>query len=125
MHADDAEDPSLASYQDHPRQRIMTQRGDVVIVAFPYVSGGGGNNRPALVIQADRNNQRLANTIVAMITGINRLGSDGANASLDRSHDLGGKRIWPRLHFCHQMTRTSIRSASMTSFARSGACRPR
>ena len=47
----------------------MTQRGEVVIVAFPYVSGGGGKNRPALIIQCDRNNQRLQNTIVAMITG--------------------------------------------------------
>jgi mRNA-degrading endonuclease toxin of MazEF toxin-antitoxin module len=51
----------------------MTQRGEVVLVAFPYISGGGGKNRPALVIQADRNNQRLANTIVAMITGNTRL----------------------------------------------------
>ena len=50
----------------------MTQCGDVVIVAFPYVSGGG-KNRPALVIQADRNNQRLANAIVATITGNTRL----------------------------------------------------
>lgn len=47
----------------------MTKRGDVVIAAFPYVSGGGGKNRPALIIQCDRNNQRLQNTIVAMITG--------------------------------------------------------
>ena len=47
----------------------MTRRGDVVIVAFPYVSGGGGKNRPALVIQNDRDNGRLSNTIVAMITG--------------------------------------------------------
>jgi mRNA interferase MazF len=52
---------------------MTPQRGDVVIVAFPYVSGGSGKNRPALVIQADRNNHRLANTIVAMITGNIRL----------------------------------------------------
>lgn len=51
----------------------MTTRGDVVIVAFPFVSGGAGKNRPALVIQTDRNNQRLQNTIVAMITGNTRL----------------------------------------------------
>jgi mRNA interferase MazF len=49
------------------------KRGDVVIVAFPYVTGGGGKNRPALVIQRDQNNQRLSNTIVAMITGNIRL----------------------------------------------------
>jgi mRNA-degrading endonuclease toxin of MazEF toxin-antitoxin module len=51
----------------------MTQRGDIVIVAFPFVSGGSGKNRPALVIQCDRNNHRLTNTIVAMITGNTRL----------------------------------------------------
>jgi mRNA-degrading endonuclease toxin of MazEF toxin-antitoxin module len=49
------------------------KRGDVVVVAFPYVTGGGGKNRPTLVIQSDQNNQRLSNTIVAMITGNIRL----------------------------------------------------
>jgi mRNA interferase MazF len=51
----------------------MIQKGDVIIVAFPYVTGGGSKNRPALVVQCDRNNQRLQNTIVAMITGNVRL----------------------------------------------------
>ena len=51
----------------------MTSRGDVVIVAFPYVDGGRGKNRPALVVQGDGNNRRLLNTIVAMITGNIRL----------------------------------------------------
>ena len=37
----------------------MTTRGDVVIVEFPYVDGTRGKNRPALVVQCDRNNQRL------------------------------------------------------------------
>ncbi len=48
-------------------------RGDVVVVAFPYVTGGRGKNRPALVIQSGQNNQWLSNTIVAMITGNIRL----------------------------------------------------
>ncbi len=47
----------------------MTRRGDVVIIEFPYVDGNRGKNRPALVVQSDANNQRLQNTIVAMITG--------------------------------------------------------
>ena len=51
----------------------MTSRGDVVIIQFPYVTAGRGKNRPALVIQGNRNNQRLQNTIVAMITGNVRL----------------------------------------------------
>jgi mRNA-degrading endonuclease toxin of MazEF toxin-antitoxin module len=51
----------------------MIRRGDVILVSFPFVSGGGGKNRPALVVQCDRNNQRLQNTIVAMFTGNVRL----------------------------------------------------
>lgn len=47
----------------------MSVRGDVVIVQFPYQDGTRGKNRPALVVQCDRNNRRLQNTIVAMITG--------------------------------------------------------
>lgn len=47
----------------------MIRRGDVVVVQFPYVDGTRGKKRPALVVQNDRNNQRLQNTIVAMITG--------------------------------------------------------
>jgi mRNA-degrading endonuclease toxin of MazEF toxin-antitoxin module len=45
------------------------RRGDIVIVAFPFATGGGGKNRPAVVVQCDRDNRRLSNTIVAMITG--------------------------------------------------------
>ena len=51
----------------------MTTRGDVVIVEFPYQDGTRGKNRPALVVQCDRNNGRLQNTVVAMITGNTRL----------------------------------------------------
>jgi mRNA-degrading endonuclease toxin of MazEF toxin-antitoxin module len=50
----------------------MMRQGDVVIVTFPYVSGSRSKNRPALVVQCDRNNGRLSNTIVAMITGNTR-----------------------------------------------------
>ena len=45
------------------------KRGDVVIVEFPYVDGKQGKNRPALIVQNDRENRLLANTIVAMISG--------------------------------------------------------
>jgi mRNA interferase MazF len=47
---------------------MSVQRGDVVLVRFPFSEGTGVKVRPALVVQSDRNNQRLANTIVAMIT---------------------------------------------------------
>ncbi len=45
------------------------KRGDVVIVEIPFVDRRGGKKRPALVVQNDRDNRRLANTIVAMISG--------------------------------------------------------
>lgn len=66
------------------------RRGDLVIVAFPYSTGGGGKNRPAVVIQCDRDNQRLSNTIVAMITGnINFASSEPAQLLIDPSSPEG------------------------------------
>jgi mRNA interferase MazF len=47
---------------------MSARRGDVVLLRFPFSGGTGAKVRPALVVQADRSNQRLANTIVAMIT---------------------------------------------------------
>jgi mRNA interferase MazF len=46
----------------------LPSRGDVVLVDYPFSSGGGFKRRPALVVQNDRDNARLTNTIVAMIT---------------------------------------------------------
>ncbi len=48
------------------------QRGDVVLLEYLYVGGGGSKVRPALVIQNDRDNQRLTNTVVAQITSVTR-----------------------------------------------------
>jgi len=51
----------------------MTQRGDVVVATFPYVGGEASKNRPAVVVQCNRLNQQIHNTIVAMVTGNIRL----------------------------------------------------
>jgi mRNA interferase MazF len=40
-----------------------------VLVDWPLAAGGKTKLRPALVVQNDRDNARLTNTIVAMITG--------------------------------------------------------
>lgn len=48
------------------------QRGDVVLVDYPYTGGGGAKVRPALIIQNDRDNQRLANTVIVQITSLTR-----------------------------------------------------
>ena len=47
----------------------MIQRGDVVVIDFPFTSGKQSKIRPALVVQNDKDNQRLPKTVVAMITG--------------------------------------------------------
>jgi mRNA interferase MazF len=44
-------------------------RGDVVIVPFPFQDKPGEKIRPAVVMQSDLENVRLANTILAMVTG--------------------------------------------------------
>lgn len=44
-------------------------RGDVVIVPFPFQDKPGEKLRPAVVVQSDAEIQRLANTVLAMITG--------------------------------------------------------
>ena len=51
---------------------MNVQRGDVVLVDYPYAAGGGTKVRPVLVIQNDRDNERLLNTIVAQITSVTR-----------------------------------------------------
>ena len=53
---------------------MIVQRGDVVIVDYPYASGAGRKRRPALVVQNNTNNRRLTNTIiVGMTTNISRV----------------------------------------------------
>jgi mRNA interferase MazF len=43
---------------------MNVHRGDVVLVDYPYPAGTGAKVRPVLVIQNDRDNQHLRNTIV-------------------------------------------------------------
>jgi mRNA-degrading endonuclease toxin of MazEF toxin-antitoxin module len=55
----------------------MTQRGDVVIVTIPYYDRPGAKDRPAVVVQCDRNNGRLLSTLVAGVTtNCRRVGSE-------------------------------------------------
>ena len=43
-------------------------RGDVVLVDYPFTDRTGSKVRPCLVVQCDRNNRRLDDTIVVTIT---------------------------------------------------------
>jgi mRNA interferase MazF len=58
------------------------RRGDIVLVDFPFATGSGTKVRPSLVIQCDRNNIRLQDTIVAIIT------SNTARAALEPTQYL-------------------------------------
>ena len=43
-------------------------RGDIVLADLPFTDRTGSKIRPALVIQNDRNNSRLEDVILALIT---------------------------------------------------------
>ena len=47
---------------------MTVNRGDVVLVDYPFTTGGA-KVRPALVVQNDRDNARMTHTIVAQISG--------------------------------------------------------
>jgi mRNA interferase MazF len=47
---------------------MQANRGDVVMVDFPFGEGRGSKVRPAVVVQCDADNRRLGTIIVAMIT---------------------------------------------------------
>lgn len=62
---------------------MNVQRGDVVLVDYPYSGGTGSKVRPALVIQNDRDNIRLTNTIVAQITGTTHRALEATQVLID------------------------------------------
>ena len=47
---------------------MKVRRGDVVLVDYPFSDRSGSKTRPCVVVQADRNNQRLDDTIVVTIS---------------------------------------------------------
>jgi mRNA-degrading endonuclease toxin of MazEF toxin-antitoxin module len=59
-------------------------RGDVIIVDFrPH--DPQGKVRPALVVQNDRDNSRMANTIVVMLTSVIRRSAELPQLLIDKS----------------------------------------
>ena len=51
---------------------MKVHRGDVVLVDFPYSDRTGSKVRPALVVQSDKWNQSLDDTILAMVSSSGR-----------------------------------------------------
>jgi mRNA interferase MazF len=69
---------------------MRSDRGDVVMVDFPFGEGSGSKLRPAVVIQCDADNRRLGTIIVAMITKQTALaGREPRHVLIDVSTEAG------------------------------------
>ena len=51
---------------------MSVRRGEIVLMDFPYSDQTGSKVRPALVVQSDVWNQKLDDTILALITSSKR-----------------------------------------------------
>jgi mRNA-degrading endonuclease toxin of MazEF toxin-antitoxin module len=59
-------------------------RGDVIVVEIPFHDRPGAKERPAVVVQCDRNNARLMSTVVAGITtNLQRVGTEPTQFLVD------------------------------------------
>jgi mRNA interferase MazF len=47
---------------------VNYRRGDIVLADLPFTDRTGSKVRPAVVVQSDRNNQRLDDVILVLIT---------------------------------------------------------
>jgi mRNA interferase MazF len=61
----------------------MAQRGDVVIVDFPFSDQPTKKRRPAIIVQAQVYNQVMAKSIIAMVTGNLLCRGDPAHLFID------------------------------------------
>jgi mRNA interferase MazF len=68
---------------------MNVSRGDVVLVDFPFASGTAQKLRPAVVVQNDMNNRRLATTILAPITTNVRHQNEPTQVAIDPSTSDG------------------------------------
>lgn len=69
---------------------MPAERGDVVMLDFPFGEGWGSKLRPAVVIQCDADNRRLGTTVVAMITKQTALvGREPRHILIDISTEAG------------------------------------
>src|SRR5207253_9110948 len=78
------------------------KRGDVVLADFPFQDVPGSKVRPAVVVQNDADNQALANTILAMITGNLADAGRATNVLVDpaTAGGAGGELHGPSLSKC-------------------------
>ena len=68
----------------------MSRRGDVVIVRIPFYDRPGAKDRPAVVVQCDRNNRRLLSTVVvAVTTNLKRAATEPTQFLIDPATTAG------------------------------------
>lgn len=68
---------------------MTLHRGDVVLAWYPFASGAGGKRRPCIIPQNDSDNQKIANTVVAQVTGILARRGDKSHYFLEVSTPAG------------------------------------
>jgi mRNA interferase MazF len=68
---------------------MKVARGDVILVDFPFASGTAQKLRPAVVVQSDAYNRRLATTILAPITGNTKHVDERTQVAVDPSMPSG------------------------------------
>jgi len=81
----------------------MIQRGDVVMVDFPYTDAARSKVRPAVVVQNDRDNQKLRKTVLAMITGNLRRRGDPSHLFIDPAVEPSTGLQYPSLVSCNNL----------------------
>jgi mRNA interferase MazF len=83
----------------------MTRRGDVVMVDFPFTDARKSKVRPAVVVQNDRDNQKIRKTIIAMITGNLRRRGDPNHLYIDPTDPQGASSglSFPSLVSCNNL----------------------
>lgn len=68
---------------------MNVRRGDVVLAVYPFASGAGASRRPAVVVQDDRENARIRNTIIAQITTNLRREAEPTHLRIDAGSNAG------------------------------------
>jgi mRNA-degrading endonuclease toxin of MazEF toxin-antitoxin module len=63
---------------------MRASRGDVVLITHPFSDASGARIRPAVVVQCDRRNAILGETIIALITkNLQHVGKDDTQWLID------------------------------------------
>ena len=71
---------------------IQVSRGEVVLIDYPFTDRTGSKIRPCVVVQTDINNQRLDDTIVAVMTSKMRPGLSSTTEMLIEAKSAAGRQ---------------------------------